>query len=108
MTLEAIARSFFQLLGVMFLTSETFLMALSIIIGILSALATFLYGLTLLSFDLIFSGSVLVLLAWAFIFKRYSNRDILSFLAEYSGKNTIFQIFPCERCKRFQSNVFFG
>ena len=108
MTLEAIVRSFFQLLGVMFLTSETFLMALSILTGIVSALATFLWGLTLLGFDLIFSGSVLILLAWVFIIKRYKNRDMLSFLAEYSGKTTIFEIFPCERCRTFKSNVFFG
>ena len=98
MSLNDIFRSYFQLLGAMFLTSQTFWMAYSILSGIFIALFTFFWELTTITCCIVFSYATLLLAIWIYVYKSYGNSDLEKMIREYCGDKVILKTFPCFKC----------
>lgn len=76
MAFGATLRSYFQLLGALFLTTQTLWMVLSIVIGIILTIFTFLWQITTTIIGFLFSYAFIVFALWLYLFSSYKNSQI--------------------------------
>ena len=95
MALAETSKYYFQLLGTLLLTTQTAFMVSAILLGILSAFASFLLELTFLAFGLLFSNAILILSIWIFILKYYGNQEFKRTIKDFFGESVLFKTFPC-------------
>ena len=95
MILGDTVRYYFQLLGVLLLTTETTWMLARIILGISCSLLSFGWDLLMLGGSLLLSRAGLVLLFWIYLVYFWRNIEIYSFVRSSCGEWIYSQFFPC-------------
>jgi hypothetical protein len=91
-------QAYFQLLGSLFLATETAYLIASILLGILAAIFCFCWDMLLLAFSVLTGFGLLLIAAWWTILKRGTNTSIYAFMKKNIGSRNLSLLMRCEKC----------